>query len=154
MELITIKERPEYALNERQNKKRNCFSSLISELRKRPLSEKEVEAINNEIKNINASTGTEKDFMKKLAKSQATILKVIEKESKLVVKNHYRNLWLVLGMSAFGIPIGVAFGISIGNLGLLGLGFPIGMGIGVAVGTSLDNKAAKEGRQLDVDLAA
>lgn len=154
MELITIKERPEYALNERQNKKSNCFSSLISELRKRPLSEKEVEAINNEIKNINASTGIEKDFMKTLAKSQASILKVIEKESKLVVKNHYRNLWLVLGMSAFGIPIGVAFGISIGNLGLLGLGFPIGMGIGVAVGTSLDNKAAKEGRQLDVDLAA
>lgn len=154
MELITIKERPEYALNERQNKKSNCFSSLISELRKRPLSEKEVEAINNEIKNINASTGNEKDFMKTLAKSQANILKVIEKESKLVVKNHYRNLWLVLGMSAFGIPIGVAFGISIGNLGLLGLGFPIGMGIGVAVGTSLDNKAAKEGRQLDVDLAA
>lgn len=154
MQLITIKERTEYALNERQNKKSNCFSNLISELRKRPLSEKEVEAINNEIKIINASTGSEKDFIKTLAKSQATILKVIEKESNLVVKNHYRNLWLVLGMSAFGIPIGVAFGISIGNLGLLGLGFPIGMGIGVAVGTSLDNKAAKEGRQLDVDLAA
>lgn len=154
MELISIKERPDYALNVRQDKKRSCFSSLISELGKRPLSEREVGAINNEIRNINASTGTEKDFMKTMDKSQATILKVIEKESGLVAKNRYRNLWLVLGMSAFGIPIGVAFGISMGNLGLLGLGFPIGMAIGIAVGTSLDNKAAKEGRQLDVDLSA
>ncbi|MCH6234386.1 hypothetical protein [Cognataquiflexum rubidum] len=154
MELIEITERPEFASKEKVNKKITGFTNLINELRKRPLSEKEVETINNEIKNINASSGPEKDFMKTLAKSQANILKVIEKESKLVVKNHYRNLWLVLGMSAFGIPIGVAFGISIGNLGLLGLGFPIGMGMGVAVGTSLDNKAAKEGRQLDVVFTA
>jgi hypothetical protein len=39
-------------------------------------------------------------------------------------------------------------------LAFLGLGLPIGMGIGIAVGTVMDSKAAKEGRQLDIDLTA
>ena len=55
-------------------------------------------------------------------------------------------------MSAFGLPIGVAFGLSLGNLGLLGIGLPIGMGIGVALGTFLDKKAKAAGKQLEVEL--
>jgi uncharacterized oligopeptide transporter (OPT) family protein len=154
MSINEINERPEFSSNEKLNKKLNSFSTLIHELKKKKLSDQEIETINSGVQDINASKGSEKDFMKTLAKSQSNILKVIEKESKLVVKNHHRNLWLVLGMSTFGIPMGVAFGISMGNLGLLGLGLPIGMAIGVAVGTSLDTKAAKEGRQLDVVLVA
>lgn len=154
MDLIEINERPEFSSKEKVNKKITCFSKLINELRKRQLSEKLKQIINHEIQNINDSKGSEKEFLKTLAKSQAIVLREMEKDSKLVVKNHYRNLWMLLGMSAFGIPIGVAFGISIGNLGLLGLGFPIGMGIGVGVGSALDNKAAKEGRQLDVVFSA
>ncbi|MCS4433008.1 hypothetical protein [Aquiflexum gelatinilyticum] len=152
MSLNTLNERPEFISNEKLNKKIGYFSALIDELSKRKLSEKEVETINDEIQNINSISISEKDFAKALTKSQSNVLKVIEKESKLVVKNHYRNLWLVLGMSTFGVPLGVAFGISIGNLGLLGLGLPIGMAIGVGFGTTLDAKAAKEGRQLDVVL--
>jgi hypothetical protein len=152
MFLIPINERPEFISNEKLNKRINCFSNLINELSKRQLSEKEVETINTEIQNLNTFSGSEKDFTKTLAKSQSNVLKVIEKESKLVVKNHYRNLWLVLGMSTFGVPLGVAFGISIGNLAFLGLGLPIGMAIGVVFGTTLDAKAAKEGRQLEVVL--
>lgn len=90
--------------------------------------------------------------MEKLLKTNLSkILKLLEKELKLVPKSHYRNQWMVLGMSAFGLPIGVAFGISIGNLGLLGLGLPIGMAIGIAVGTGMDEKARKEGRQLSCE---
>ena len=54
------------------------------------------------------------------------------------------------GMSAFGLPLGIVFGASMGNTGLLGIGLPIGMVIGIAVGASMDTKAAKEGRQLNV----
>jgi hypothetical protein len=154
MSLKELNQRPEFISNEKLNKKIGCFSALIDELSKRQLSENELETINTEIQNINAFSGSEKDFTKTLAKSQSNILKVIEKESKLVVKNHFRNLWLVLGMSTFGIPMGVSFGITMGNLGMLGLGLPVGMAIGIAVGTSLDAKAAKEGRQLDVVLVA
>ena len=55
-------------------------------------------------------------------------------------------------MSAFGIPIGLALGASQGNNGMLGAGLPIGMVIGIAVGSSLDKKAFKEGRQLDLEI--
>jgi len=55
---------------------------------------------------------------------------------------------MILGMSSFGIPLGVAFGFSVGNLALLGIGIPIGMAIGIGFGTYLDKKAKEEGRQL------
>ncbi len=61
-------------------------------------------------------------------------------------------MWLALGMSAFGIPIGVAIGLSVGNPGLLATGLPIGMGIGMAVGASMDKKAKETGKQLDVEI--
>jgi len=69
-----------------------------------------------------------------------------------VPKNHYRALWLVLGMSVFGLPIGVLYGFLIGNMGLLGTGLCFGMAIGVALGAGLDKKALKEGRQLDLEI--
>ena len=61
-------------------------------------------------------------------------------------------MWLALGMSTFGIPIGVAFGLSIGNIALLGAGLPIGMAIGLVVGSKMDKKAFEEGRQLNIEL--
>ena len=69
-----------------------------------------------------------------------------------MTKNHYRNTWLALGMAAFGIPLGVAFGTSSGNMGLIGIGLPIGMVIGMAVGSGMDKKAVESGRQLDLEI--
>lgn len=80
------------------------------------------------------------------------MVNTLEKEVKLVPKNHYRNRWLALGMAAFGLPMGVVFGISLGNMAFLAIGLPIGMAIGIAVGTGLDKKASEEGRQLDVEI--
>ncbi|MBQ0152941.1 MAG: hypothetical protein KBS61_08630, partial [Chryseobacterium sp.] len=57
-----------------------------------------------------------------------------------------------LGMSGIGLPLGVAFGLSVGSIGLLGLGLPFGMAIGAGIGTSMDKKAQKEGRQLQVEI--
>ena len=59
---------------------------------------------------------------------------------------------MVLGMSAIGLPIGSAFGLLIGNIGLLGLGLPIGMVIGLLIGYRMDKKAQAEGRQLNIEL--
>jgi hypothetical protein len=69
-----------------------------------------------------------------------------------VPKNHYRNVWLALGIAAFGVPLGVVFGASLGNMGYLAIGIPFGLSIGLAIGTGLDKKAADEGRQLDVEI--
>jgi len=53
-------------------------------------------------------------------------------------------LWMVLGISVFGMPLGVVYGSVVGNMGLLGLGLPIGMCIGMALGAILDKKQKKE----------
>jgi hypothetical protein len=37
-------------------------------------------------------------------------------------------------------------------MALLGIGIPIGLAIGIGVGTAMDQKAAQEGRQLDIEI--
>ncbi|MFW5708571.1 MAG: hypothetical protein ACOC12_11640, partial [Bacteroidota bacterium] len=83
---------------------------------------------------------------------QANIFSFLEKELKLVPANYYRNTWLAIGMAAFGLPIGAAFGILTGNIALIGIGLPIGLAVGMALGSEMDKKAAEEGRQLDLSV--
>lgn len=123
------------------------FQELIKELNTKQLNSQVIEQINVLINQINTTSTTELKYV--LPKTQSKIIKLAEKESKIVPKNYYRMLWMALGMSAFGLPIGLLFGLSLGNIALLGIGLPIGLGIGVAFGTSLDKKAEKEGRQLN-----
>ena len=128
------------------------FEKLLTQLRKRKLPDEVVQAINTNIDLIDPDPGTEEDLRKQLRKTQSDILRLIEKELKLVPKNHYRNVWLALGIAAFGVPLGVVFGASLGNMGYLAIGIPFGLSIGLAIGTGLDKKAADEGRQLDVEI--
>jgi len=123
---------------------------LLLDLRKRSLPESLIENINTKVEGINSSNLQGKPLEKLLSSTLADLLKLLEKELKLVPENHYRTLWMVLGMSAFGIPFGVVFGMSLGNMAYLGIGLPMGMAIGIAVGTSMDEKAKKEGRQLNL----
>lgn len=127
------------------------FKALIAELKKRELPQELVSSINNEIEQLN-SVVSEKTLKKQLKSSQSRILKSLEKDIKLVPKNHYRNTWMVLGMTTIGVPLGVAFGTSLDNMAFLGIGIPIGMVIGLAIGSELDKKAYNEGRQLDIEI--
>jgi len=128
------------------------FEQLLSELIKKDLPNEVITAINNEIEQLNAISDSGKKLSKQVSKAIRNILKLLEKELKLVPKNHHRNLWLAVGMSAFGVPLGVAFGAALDNMGLLGVGLPIGMVIGMAVGTTMDKKAFEEGRQLNLEI--
>ncbi|NEN22377.1 hypothetical protein G3O08_02530 [Cryomorpha ignava] len=125
---------------------------LLSELNKKEIPNQVIESINGEIEELNETTISGKDFMKLVKDKQTKILKLVEQDLKYVPKNHFRNIWLALGMAAFGVPLGVAFGLSIGNMAMLAIGIPIGMVVGLAVGTGMDKKAAEEGRQLDIEL--
>lgn len=122
---------------------------LLSILTKRELPEHMITFINTELADINELKGKDKADCRIVYKHQQQILKQLEKDLKLVPKGHYQKQWMILGLSAFGIPIGVVFSSATGNMGLLGLGLPIGMALGIAVGTTMDQKAAKEGRQLN-----
>lgn len=139
--------------NSKINRKYIIFSKLIEELKKKDLPEEIVESINNGIDQLNSMAGTERNFKTMLYKIQSTILKDLEKKLNLVTKNHYRNQWMAIGMSAFGLPLGVVFGSILGNMAFLGIGLPIGMVIGMAVGAAKDKKALEEGKVLDVEVA-
>jgi hypothetical protein len=124
------------------------FNEMVKAVKQKELNPAVVGALNEGIQSINGTLLTGKDLTKLIKTKQQGILKVLEKEQKIVPKNYYRTMWTLLGMTSFGLPLGVAFGMAMGNIGLLGLGLPIGMAIGLAVGTSMDKKAATEGRQL------
>ncbi len=127
------------------------LGKLLNALEVKELAEETVDLINQEIEQLNSISAIDKYFVKAIKEKENRIIKLLEKKHKIVPKNYYRKLWMVLGMSAFGLPIGLVFGLSIGNLAMIGSGLPIGMGIGVGVGSSMDKKAFNEGRQLDFE---
>ncbi len=152
MEIKELKKRPSIDQNKKLINAYSQFDNLLTALKNKELPEGIVKSINNGIDQINTVSKSEKELRKQIRKTQSAILKLIEKELKLVTKNHYRNTWLAVGMAVFGLPLGVAFGTSIGNMGLLGIGLPIGMVIGMAVGSGMDKKAFESGRQLDLEI--
>lgn len=147
-------------LKERQNNSDNAkltriylqLGEYIKELNKKELPARIIEAVNQHIEEINVTSLSENSLMKLVKWKQMKLIKLIEKELKIVPKNYYRNLWLAIGMSAFGLPIGVVFGLTLGNMGFLAIGLPIGMGIGIVVGSRMDKKAAESNRQLAIDI--
>jgi hypothetical protein len=152
MEIKELKKRPSIDQNTKLISAYAQFDKLLTELKKKKLPEEIVNSINNGIDQINSVSESEKELRKQIRESQSSILKLIEKDLKIVTKNHYRNTWLAVGMAVFGIPLGVAFGASLGNMAFLGIGLPLGMAIGIAVGSGMDKKAFEEGRQIDLEI--
>lgn len=152
MKIDNLNKRPTLEQNSKLSRKYIQFEKLVEELQGKELTNEVMHSINLDIVQINAIADSNKILGTQIRKMQSKILKLIEKEHKLVTKNHYRNTWLAVGMAAFGIPLGVAFGASLGNMAFIGLGMPIGMVIGMAVGTNLDKKARENGKQLDVEI--
>ena len=152
MEIKDLKSRPSSVQSKKLIFAFSQFENLLSELKKKELTDEVIISINNGIDQINSAPELDKELRKQIRKAQSNILKLIEKKLKLVTINHYRNTWLAVGMAAFGVPLGVAFGSSAGNMGLIGVGIPIGMVIGMAVGSGMDKKALVAGKQLDLEI--
>jgi len=151
-EVFELHKRPSIEQSKKLTNMYIDFERLIAELKKRDLPSEIAHAINQQLDEINSFSGSNKDLIKFLRKAQLNILKLIEKELKLLPKNHYRNMWMAIGMAAFGIPFGVAFGASLGNMAFIAIGIPIGMAIGIGIGTGLDKKAFNRGNQLDLEI--
>ncbi len=148
MNISPLNQRNSIFNNLKEKNNYDQLQQLLTAVAEKDIPDSVIEKINLVINSLNNIEEGNTRFQKMIKKAEADILKLLEKELKILPINHYKKLWMVLGMSAFGIPLGVAFGNSVGNLGLLGLGFPIGMGIGIFVGISQDKKAIDEGRQL------
>ncbi|MBX2872896.1 MAG: hypothetical protein KTR30_12370 [Saprospiraceae bacterium] len=151
MEIESLKNRPEITTDEKLSKKYGFFRSLLTEIGKREIPEDILNQINERVHTVNSFQGPVKGLKKVLRKEQYGIIQLLEKELKLVPKGHYRNMWMAIGMSAFGVSMGAAFGVAFDNMAFLGMGIPMGMAIGIAIGTGMDEKAAKEGRQLSFE---
>ena len=150
MELKSINPRADIGQNKKAYKSFSQFMGFLEVLKQQDLTDVVIEKLNTEIDKINSAPL--KKLNTQIKRSQIKILQIIEKEQKLVPKNYYKKTWLALGMSAFGIPIGVAFGFALDNMAFLAIGLPIGLALGMVVGAQLDKKAEKEGRQMNIEM--
>ncbi|TAD92284.1 MAG: hypothetical protein EAY75_02985 [Bacteroidetes bacterium] len=146
-----LMDRPNIAQNLKAFNAYQQLGKLLNALEIKALPTETVDFINKAIEELNSIADDDKYFVKATKEKSNSVIKWVEKKHKIVPINYYRNLWMIFGMSGIGMPIGVAFGLSVGNLGLLGIGLPIGMAIGIALGLSMDKKALAEGRQLDFE---
>ena len=152
MEIKALIARSNLEQNKKLNRAYSQLGKLLSELRQRDIPDEIVNSLNNYIEQINLIQGIDDRLRTHIRKAQSKILKLIEKELGLVAINHYRKIWMVIGMAVFGTPLGVALGSSLGNMAFIGAGIPIGMALGIAVGTRMDKKASEEGRQLNMEI--
>ena len=152
MNIIELKDTQDTSGDNKLSRIYSQLGVILKELKKKELSQNIIESVNRDVEELNASSLTGNELRKFVKQKQTKIMKQVEKELKIVPKNHYRNLWLAVGMSAFGVPVGLTLGLSMGNMGFLAVGLPIGMAIGMAVGSKMDKKAADEGRQLNVEI--
>lgn len=140
MDLVVIQKKD--GLSETTQKHFEELKNLLNDLRERPLSEDIKREINAKLVKLNNLNSTEAGFSKQVAKTKSEILDLLQKKLKMVPQNYYTSLWLSLGMTAFGLPIGAVIFALTGNIAFLAVGLPLGMGLGSFYGMSLDRKAA------------
>ncbi len=151
MKITALKSRPNLVQGKRCAKRYGLFEKLIIELEQHELPIEIITTLNSEITHLNSLKDTDKAISKDVKRVQYKLLKSLEKELKLVPINHYRNMWLALGMS-LGLSFGTVFATSIQNYAFIGVGMPIGMAIGIALGTKKDKEVKESGRQLGIEL--
>lgn len=148
MELTSLPKHPQLDQNTKAQSRYRSLSRLWTELLMLEFPEEVTQSLNRMVAPLKDTGISIKQWGKLVKIAQSRILRLLEKKQKLVPANYYRNLWMALGMSAFGLPMGVAIGAALGSMAFLGIGLPIGMAVGLAMGTSMDQKAKAEGRQL------
>jgi len=153
MTLSDLNEVKDTSKSEKLSKIYIQFQNILGELKKRELPDETIGFINKDIAEINTTPYIDKDLVKLLRKKLTKIIRILEKELKIVPKGYYKVLWSSKGICIFGLPVGIIFGLIImNNAGYLPIGFPFGMLVGRILGSSMDKKAFEEGRQLDVNI--
>ncbi|MEE4193637.1 MAG: hypothetical protein V2J07_00415 [Anaerolineae bacterium] len=141
-------------LGQTENKKLiNAYqrmADLIAALAKKEVPEAVVDEVNVKIANLNAYSGSEKEFARELERAYNYLLRLVQEVCNWVPRDFYRNQWMALGMSVFGIPLGIALGLALDNMAFMAAFLPLGMAMGMGVGSGMDKKAAEEGRVLDL----
>ena len=138
--------------NKKLTKAYDKMHRLIEALNKKDIPSKSAITINTDIKTINSFSGTEKELTRVLRKTYSRTLAFLEKELKIVAKNHYLSLGMVFGMLAGTVFSSVSWGF--GSMGMgssTGMEISLGMILGMVVGIYLDKQAEKDGKQLALE---
>lgn len=128
------------------------FHHLVHHLNERNLPAEVTEEINAKIQVLNSFSGSMPQYTKKIKTVKKEILSLLQKRLGLVPENYYTTLWMALGISAFGLPIGIVIFTLSGSAAFIGIGLIFGVAGGLALGTSLDKKAKAENKVLDVKM--
>ncbi len=83
-----------------------------------------------------------------LQRCYSELIKICYADYKLVTKGYYRSLWLALGMSVIGVPLGAVMYLLSNEIIYISIFIPMGMVVGMGIGSSLDKKAEREERLL------
>jgi hypothetical protein len=137
--------------NKRYKRARDRMDNLIHELNKKDITEKTTQKINTIIDTIDSTESDKKSLTKSVNKAYVTILRLVKKEAGIVTKEYYQNLWMSLGMAAFGVPFGIVFMLILDNPAFIGVGIPVGLAIGVAIGSMKDKKAKENNQQINAE---
>lgn len=151
MDIFKLNRKPEPHDTRKLVKAITMYQKLLDELDQHKLPDDMIEMINSETEAIESSNRIENHLASDIRRVLRRIVRTLVKRFKLVPKNYYRNIWTGIGMSAFGIPIGVSYGLAVDNMAFIGIGIGMGLAIGMAIGAGMDRKALKEGRQLNID---
>lgn len=138
--------------NERLAKAVARFNNLLNAIKTHEIPEAIIGEIIEKIHKIEVSKDDSKQRIQMIKYERDSILKMMEKELKVVPKSHYKRKYMVIGMAAFGIPLGVVYGSIFDNYAFIGVGLPIGMSLGIAIGSEKDKKVFKQGNQLDFEM--
>ena len=151
MKFIELRKRLSFYQNESLSQGYENIESLLDELTRKEIPQSLVLSINEHILLINSFPGTDAKLVKELRKSRNEILSMLQKELQVVPRNYYQRMWMVIGVTAFGLPMGVVFGVILDNLACMALALPMGLLFGIMVGSNMDKKALLSGKQLDID---
>ncbi len=141
---------PTESFSEKEKRELHEFEKLINKLNQRNIPADVAEEINSKIESLNRCGAGSKKYVNKMRSSKKGIFELLQKKTDLVPGKYYTNYWTPLGMTGFGLPVGAALSAITKNSSFIGIGLPIGLALGAFYGKKLDEKAAKEGKVLDL----
>lgn len=135
-----IEKRLKSVSDEKIQKALNELIIVFEDLDRREIPTESVSELLKRLKNILV----QELHLKQINRLKTDLLGALRKQFGLVTPKYYQTLWMILGMTIFGVPFGMIFSLAIDNMAFLGLGFGFGMPIGMAIGIAKDKKALED----------
>lgn len=136
-----IEKRAKSVTDAKTQKALSCLVPIFEDLDRREISTESVADILKRLKTMLM----EELNSKQIARLKADLLGSLRRQYGLVPAKYYQNLWMILGITVFGVPFGIVFSMAVlDNVAFMGLGFGFGMPIGMAIGMAKDKKALED----------